>query len=77
MNTTNTTEIDALYEVEAYQSTFKTADVANDWLRAKRKLLEDAGLTVVQYSMIEVMPDQINVNIQAHRGDKPAREALR
>jgi hypothetical protein len=68
--------MEALYEVEAYQSTFKEADVANKWLEAKRKLLEDAGLTVVQYSMIEIQPGHINVNIQAHRGEKPGKEPM-
>lgn len=62
--------MDALYEVEAYQSVFKDSDIAFKWIDAKKKLLEDAGLTVVQLSVYEGGKDTFNANIQASRGKK-------
>lgn len=64
--------LDAVYEVEAYQATFKESAVANKWLEARRKLLEDAGLTVVQYSCLQVSKEHFNANIQASRGERPS-----
>jgi hypothetical protein len=69
-------DLEATYEVEAYQAVFKDAAVATSWLDAKRKLLEDAGLRVVQYSCYEARTDHINANIQAVRGSKPDEEPL-
>lgn len=63
--------MEATYEVEAYQSCFKDSETASKWIEAKRKLLEDAGLSVVQYSLYEAYPGQFNANIQASRGQKP------
>lgn len=69
-------DLEAVYEVEAYQAVFKDAAVATSWLEAKRKLLEDAGLKVVQYSCYEAAKNQVNANIQATRGSKPGEEPL-
>jgi hypothetical protein len=63
--------MEAVYEVEAYQGLFKTDKEASAWLEAKRKLLVDAGLKIVQFSLYEPVDGQFNVNIQATRGEKP------
>lgn len=72
MNDNNT----ALYEVEAYKSVFKDYKEALAWLDGKRKLLEDAGLTVMQYSMHTPTKDRFEGNIQATRGSLENDEFL-